>query len=520
MNWDTLKKLDLRKKLLAPCAAVTLVVGLLLTWQSNRRIAELAEDQLRSLGRDAGNALAVQAEQMVMLGNSAGLALPLAQVAKHPFVYWAVVTDSKNKIVGSTFGGEVPKAVADGLFAEGDDTDHGARKRYDGVTYIEVDVPLMQGALGEVHMALRQDFISATVNKQTRRALLVLALVLALGLGALAVALNRLLAPVRELSEVTRRIVEEGDLTQEVQVMSTDELGVLAGHFKAMVERLREIPRALSAQAGALGQAVQALEAATAAQSAVVTRQATALQETQVTAEEIRQTSQVASRSAEGILGDIAKAESAGERGSAALEQSLQGLADILESVKGTSGSINELGERTRQIGGITGTVKDLADQSNMLALNAAIEAVRSGEHGKGFALVAREIRRLADQSIQSTERVREILESVRGAVGQAVAGSEDGARKVEASLQQMRASAESLRALATVVRDSSAAVRQIATAVNQQNTGVNQVFAAVVDQNKMMEESVKQLDGTLKAVGSLKSVSSGLAEVLSRYKA
>ena len=78
----------------------------------------------------------------------------------------------------------------------------------------------------------------------------------------------------------------------------------------------------------------------------------------------------------------------------------------------------------------------------------------------------------------------------------------------------------EHLRALANVVQDSSAAVRQIATAVNQQNTGVNQVFAAVVDQNKMMEESVKQLDGTLKAVESLKSVSNGLAEVLARYKA
>jgi methyl-accepting chemotaxis protein len=303
-------------------------------------------------------------------------------------------------------------------------------------------------------------------------------------------------------------------------VAGTDEVGVLAGHFKALVERLREIPRTLSAQASALDDTVKALEAATAAQNAVVTRQATALQETQVTAEEIRQTSQVAARSAEGILADIGSAEQAGARGTQALEQSVSGLEAILTSVRSTAGSINDLGERSRQIGGITGTVKDLADQSNMLALNAAIEAVRSGEHGKGFALVAREIRRLADQSIQSTERVREILEGVRGAVNTAVAGSEEGARQVEQSLGQMRASAESLRALATTVSDSSAAVRQIATAVNQQNTGVNQVFAAVVDQNKMMEESVKQLEGTLVAVGTLKEVSSGIGAVLARYKA
>ncbi len=519
VNWD-LKSWTLKNKVLGACAAVTLAVGLLLTWQSNRRIGQLAGDELRFMGDALGREFAAKAEQMVMLGNSAGLAGPLAELKKSPLILFAVVTDAKNKPLASTFEGAIPKAVESRLTAMEEGREAAVEREVDGRAYLELDVPLMEGALGRVHLGLSTDYVSGIVNKATRQALLVLLVVLGLGLGALAFALDKLISPIRELSEVTRRIVEEGDLTQDVQVGSNDEVGVLAGRFKAMVERLREIPRALSAQAEALGMAVMALETATAAQSAVVTRQATALQETQVTAEEIRQTSQVASRSAEGILGDIAKAESAGAQGAQALEQSLQSLAEILDSVKATSGSINELGERTRQIGGITSTVKDLADQSNMLALNAAIEAVRSGEHGKGFALVAREIRRLADQSIQSTERVREILESVRGAVGTAVAGSEDGARKVEGSLAQMRASAEHLRALADVVQDSSAAVRQIATAVNQQNTGVNQVFAAVVDQNKMMEESVKQLEGTLKAVESLKSVSNGLAGVLARYKA
>ena len=513
-----LKTWTLRNKVLGACAGVTLAVGLVLTWQSNARIGSLAEEQLLAMGRDAGGAFAAQAEQAVMLGNTTALAAPLAALKDNSTIYFAIVTDAKRKVLASTFPGDVPKEVLDKVFMDAGNG-QSAHRSYNGHDYIETDVPLMQGALGEVHMGLNQDYVSSVVSKQTRKALFSLVLVMAIGFGLLAVALEKLIKPIRELSEVTRRIVEDGDLTQEVRVASQDEVGVLAGHFAAMVERLRQIPLELGRNVALLKSAVEALESATASQTAVVTRQATALQETQVTAEEIRQTSQVASRSAEGILTDIAKAEAAGEKGSSALEQSLQSLADILTSVRSTSTSINELGERTRQIGGITDTVKDLADQSNMLALNAAIEAVRSGEHGKGFALVAREIRRLADQSIQSTERVREILESVRGAVGSAVAGSEDGAKRVEVSLEQMRASAEHLRALANVVRDSSSAVRQIATAVNQQNTGVNQVFAAVVDQNKMMEESVKQLEGTLKAVGTLKEVSGGLAEVLGKYK-
>jgi methyl-accepting chemotaxis protein len=511
MQWDV-RTWSLRNKVLGACAAVTLAVGLVLTWQSNARIGALAQEQLGAMGRDAGASFAAQAEQFVMLGNTTGLAAPLALLKENPVILFAVVSDAKNKVLGSTFGGEVPKQLLDRIFTDHKGGSEGRIESFDGKEYMEIESPLMQGALGTVHIGLNYAYVSGVVTKQTSKALLALVVVLALGLALLAMVLEKLISPIKQLSEVTRRIVEDGDLTQEVRVTSQDEVGVLAGHFAAMVERLRQIPLELGRNMQLLQGAVNALESATAGQSAVVTRQATALQETQVTAEEIRQTSQVASRSAEGILTDIAKAEAAGEKGSAALEQSLQ-------SVRGTSSSIGELGERTRQIGGITDTVKDLADQSNMLALNAAIEAVRSGEHGKGFALVAREIRRLADQSIQSTERVREILESVRGAVGTAVAGSEDGAKRVEVSLEQMRASAEHLRALANVVRDSSSAVRQIATAVNQQNTGVNQVFAAVVDQNKMMEESVKQLDGTLKAVGTLKEVSGGIAEVLSKYK-
>jgi methyl-accepting chemotaxis protein len=510
-------RFSLRTKAIIACGAVTLIVGLALTWQSDARIRALAEQQLKALGRDAGSVFASQAEPDIMLGNITGLKAPLDDLKRNQMINYALVTDAKQKVLASTFNGEPPADVLAGLAERGGERT--ALVSVSGRPTIELEVPLMQGALGTAHLGLNGDFVDQIVAEQTYKAMKTLALVLLVGLGLLWIFINRMVRPVITLTEITRRIVEEGDLTQEVRVQSDDEVGVLSRHFAAMVDRLRQIPRELAKNAQLLKQAVAALEEATAAQNAVVTRQATALQETQVTAEEIRQTSRVASRSADGILQDIARAEAAGEKGALALEESLKSLGDILASVRATSSSIGDLGERTRQIGGITNTVKDLADQSNMLALNAAIEAVRSGEHGKGFALVAREIRRLADQSIQSTERVREILNSVGGAVSSAVAGSEDGARRVEASLDQMRSSSEHLRALALVVRDTSSAVRQIAGAVSQQDTGVNQVFAAVVDQNKMMEESMQQLRGTLNAVNTLQEVSSGLAEVLGRYK-
>src|SRR5262249_30743133 len=153
----------------------------------------------------------------------------------------------------------------------------------------------------------------------------------------------RLVRPIQELSAATRLIVEEGDLSQTVAIRSDDEVGELAGHFKQMLERLRQIPQDLGRSAQLLDSAVASLDQATVSQNAVVTRQATALQETQVTAEEIRQTSRVAARSAEGVLAEIAKAEQAGLLGSAALEQSLQSMSEILSKSRDTAQSIGEL---------------------------------------------------------------------------------------------------------------------------------------------------------------------------------
>ena len=146
------------------------------------------------------------------------------------------------------------------------------------------------------------------------------------------------------------------------------------------------------------------------------------------------------------------------------------------------------LDERTREVSGIVDSVKDLADQSNMLALNAAIEAVRSGEHGKGFSVVAREIRALADQSIQATSRVRELLDDIGSSVSAAVRITERGAERMESGLAQVRTSGQNLKELANIVQDNASAVRQIAAAVNQQNVGISQITQAVTRADRPIE--------------------------------
>jgi len=213
------------------------------------------------------------------------------------------------------------------------------------------------------------------------------------------------------------------------------------------------------------------------------------------------------------------RAEVTSRSGETAIERSLSGLSEIKAQAEEIAAKIADLNQRTQQIGIITQTVKDLADQSNMLALNAAIEAVRSGEHGKGFAVVAREIRSLADQSIQATNRVNEILDSVASSIRMAVAMVEKGGQRMEAGVLEVRTSGDSLRTLSEIVHESSRSARQIAAAVSQQDAGIGQVFRAISDQSVLMEETLKRVEGTRSAIGTVKRASEQVATLASRYR-
>ena len=340
-------------------------------------------------------------------------------------------------------------------------------------------------------------------------ALLVLA---ALAAWALARSVTR---PITTLSALVSRVVREGDLTQKVTLRDQqDEVGELAAAFARMMDHLRESTTSLQQGTRVLGQTVEELTTATQQQERNLIQQGTALQETQVTAQEIQQTSQLAATRSQAVLGLVAKAREVGSAGETTLGASLAGFEELRDHGLRLAKDISSLNERTSQIASITQTVKDLADQSNMLALNAAIEAVRSGEHGQGFGVVAREIRNLADQSINATGRVREVLDDIRGGIQATVELSEEGQRRSEAGLTQVRATTESLRALTDIIQDNASAAQQIAAAVIQQNAGIAQIFTAVTDLSRMMDETLQAMHGTQRMTQSLRGVAERMETV------
>jgi len=514
-------------KFILVTGAISVVLTLLLTAAATRQLRRSLV--VAHTGEGAALALGLARAAESSPTPDATLRSLVEELSSHEGVEYIYVTDAGGRVVAHSFAGTLPAALLSSTRVELaelvlEPTGRRILEVQNVVTAQKVirgyDVAVrLGGERGVVHVGISRGHIERKAEELPRDMLVLAVLIVAGSVVVTAVFVRTIVRPLRELTDVAAHIVESGDLTRPIQVKSGDEVGRLARSFSQMVDKLREVTINLQQAADALRQSTDHLNASSTEQAATVSRQAAALQQTQVTATEIRQTSLVASQKAASVLAVAERADQLARSGEAAIEMTMAGLNDIRVQVGEIAQKIVELGERTQQIGGITQTVKDLADQSNMLALNAAIEAVRSGEHGKGFGVVAREIRALADQSIQATSRVRELLDDISGSVTTAVRITERGAERMESGLTQVRASGQNLKELSNIVQDNANAVRQIASAVNQQNVGINQITQAVNELSRMMDETVARIGSTGEAATTLQIISEQLSSAVKSYR-
>jgi methyl-accepting chemotaxis protein len=321
--------------------------------------------------------------------------------------------------------------------------------------------------------------------------------------------------PVQNLSKAALRIAQ-GDLTEEVKVESEDEIGVLARSFQRMVTRLRELVSTLKSASEQMATAAEQLSDHTRAQSGILERQASGVAETSSTTRQLEQTSSVAASRAAAVLDVARRATEMSDSGSTAAERSAGELARIQASIDGIVSQSTQLLQQTRQVGDIVETVRDLATQSHVLSLNASIEAAKAGEAGRSFAVVAQEVRALAEQSGSGANRIGKMVEEILTAVQSTRDMTERGSVGMSGSLNEIRASGESLREIGGIVRETSDAALHIASAVQQQSTGIAQIATAMRDLDKGMEEAVgriRALEQSAQLVAETATRISGVAE-------
>src|SRR5205085_6544149 len=227
------------------------------------------------------------------------------------------------------------------------------------------------------------------------------------------------------------KLIATGDLT--VQVTLQSERDQLGRAFATMVENLRELNRQVSDGVGVLGSSTSAILAGTTQVAAGTNQAAAVISQTAVTLDEVKQTALVSTQKAKYVSETAQKAAQVSQTGRRSVEDAIEGMQQIRERMEMIADSIMRLSEQTQAIGEIIASVNDLSEQSNLLAVNAAIEAAKAGEHGVGFAVVALEVKSLAQQSRQATAQVRSLLGEIQKATGHAVTAAEQGARVVDA---------------------------------------------------------------------------------------
>ena len=384
-------------------------------------------------------------------------------------------------------------------------------------------------------------------------------------IGQMAESFRKMTQYVRGMAAVADAI-SKGDLAQKVTPRSEkDALGVA---FERMIANLRETVSTVSSSAVALSDASQQLSAASGQAGAATQQIATTIQEVargnqeqsgsvQETTASVEQLSRAIDQIAKGaqdqaksiqktsvavgrLNGSIAQVaaasqevSSAGEQaqgaavsGAGSVEKTVRGMASIRESSTMVAAKIQELGSYSDQIGSIVETIDDIAEQTNLLALNAAIEAARAGEHGRGFAVVADEVRKLAERASRSTKEIAGLIGQIQNGTRDAVGAMDRGSKEVEAGSILAEEAGEALKNIMASVQAANEGVRRIAGAVQQMQTASEEVVnlvdsvSAVVEEStaatEQMAASSQQVSGAIEKVAAVSEETSASAEEVS----
>jgi methyl-accepting chemotaxis protein len=305
----------------------------------------------------------------------------------------------------------------------------------------------------------------------------------------------------------------EGDLSVSIQVQSRDETGQLLTAMKTMAENLRSMIGQIHGTASEVASAASQLRSTAeriatgaeevAAQSGSV---ATAGEEMSATSSDIALNCQMAAEGAQ-------RATTAAQNGSQVVERTVAVMGQIAEKVQATAITVGSLGARSDQIGDIIGTIEDIADQTNLLALNAAIEAARAGEQGRGFAVVADEVRALAERTTRATREIGDMIKAIQNETKGAVAAMEEGVRQVEAGTAEAAKSGVALGDILEQINDVAMQVNQVATAAEEQTATTGEISSNMTQITEVVQLTSQGAQESALAASQL----SGHAEELQR---
>ncbi len=312
--------------------------------------------------------------------------------------------------------------------------------------------------------------------------------------------------------------IARGDLTLRGKVTNdalgnvVDSVNYMLDNFAKVLERVRKAAIDVSSSANEILLSSEEMSSGAVQQDQEITNTSSAVEELTVS---MKQVSNNAEASAEAAR----RALDAAEQGNRAVRDTLEGMQRIRASVQATAKKIKSLGDRSLEISEIINVINDITEQTNLLALNAAIEAARAGEAGRGFAVVADEVRKLAEHSRTATKDIAALIKAIQAETNEAVVVMEEGTKEVEVGARLADQAGKALEAISSVVRQSAELVQEISLASKQQVRGTEGVANAMQIISNITRQTSQGARQTAHTVENMVKLSEQLNEALSQFR-
>lgn len=328
-------------------------------------------------------------------------------------------------------------------------------------------------------------------------------------------------AVVRPLNTVMAFVgkVGDGDLTGRLEATGTDEIARLSRTLDGMVASLSDLARTNRAATTDLNAAAAEIRASAQQQAASVEEQFAAVQETAATVDEITHSGAQISKRASEVIATAQATAKTSRQGLRAVSDTAQAMDAIREQAEAVAGNIVTVSEKTQAIGEIIESVNDISERTHLLALNAAIEAAAAGESGRSFAVVASEMKLLADQAKAATSQVRAILGEIQRGINTSVMLTEEAVKRSAAGKTRSDTTQRTIEEITARVEENVQTFQQIVASTNQQQLGIEQVMGALQNIRQASQQTAAGTREVEAASANLTELAQALMALAERYR-
>ncbi len=578
--WNPFYRMSIRTKIVLMIISMSTLFGAGILGFIYIQIQNTLRDEAINKTLIVADGLSVKAVEPVQVEDLNALQFIQGEAISQPEVAYCFIRDGRGRVLSSSFeGNQIPQVLQNiNILKPG--VPFGTQPavvnlKESVVDVIDIASPIAGGTLGTVHVGLNMTLINSNIRDLLYKIIIVGASALIfLSLFTMWRA-TRIVAPVKDLMRIADAL-GRGDLTKKANVKTGDELGQLSETFNRTIDRLQGLVQTetdrdkmqhqvmdllsvvstaaegdltikAEVTADALGSVADAFNLMIAGLTTLVSQASNVASEIQRSTNDIlssadrmrigaeQQASQIHNASeavnamslttqrmaenAGAATQTSVKATQAAVKGGAAVSETIKGMQRIRATVQSTGKKIKGLGERSLEIGAIIEVINEIATQTNLLALNAAIEAARAGEQGKGFAVVADEVRKLAERAARATKDITGLIKGIQVETSEAVTVMEEGTREVEEGTKLADQAGAALREIEQIVKQTSTLMTDITRAAADQVKSTESVVHTMGNISQLTQETAHGVQETVATISGLADLTKRLNDAIGRFK-